>query len=173
MAGHADSFEPDGAPNKRGLTISTYRGNLHYYLGQTSFATGDYHRMVRELDLSGTSPIALDIPDHRIAVVFWKYLAYMKLGETSAAESLLHSVPAELDLIENQTYHQAIKVLQGVIPPQQAESEGDSLSRFALGMRLGFAGDQAESNRVLASLVSDNALGYWPAEAELLRRERE
>ena len=173
MAGHADSFEPDGLPNSRGLTISTYRGNLHYYLGQTSFATGDYRRMIQELDLSDGLPIALDIPDHRIAVVFWKYLAHMKLNETSEAESLLRSVPEELDLIENQSYHRAIKVLQGVIPPDQVESTGDSLARFALGMRLGFAGEETASNRVLANLVRDNALGYWPAEVELVRRERQ
>lgn len=169
MRGHADSFEPDGLPNSRGLTISTYRGNLHYYLGQTSFATGDYRRMIRELDLSSQSPIALDIEDHRVAVVFWKYLAHMKLGETDEADELLRSVPAELELIENVTYHRAVKVLQGVTPQADAEQNGDSLSRFALGMRLLLAGDKAEARRILTAVVEDNALGYWPAEVELLR----
>ena len=168
MQGHADSFEPDGLPNSRGLTISTYRGNLHYYLGQTSFATGDYRRMIRELDLSGQSPIALDIEDHRVAVVFWKYLAHMKLGETDVAENLLRSVPAELDLIENVSYHQAVKVLQGAESQADVERSGDSLSRFALGMRLQFAGDKQEAVRVLTGVVEENALGYWPAEVELL-----
>lgn len=173
MQGHPDSFEPDGLPNSRGLTISTYRSNLHYYLGQTSFATGDYRRMITQLDLSAESPIALDIPDHRLAVVFWQYLAHMKLGEVELAESLLRSVPAELQLIENETYHQAIKVLQRATPPQLAETDGDSLSRFALGMRLEFDGDRPGSNRVLGELVSDSALGYWPAEVELARRSRQ
>ncbi len=168
MRGHADSFEPDGLPNSRGLTISTYRGNLHYYLGQTSFATGDYRRMIRELDLSGQSPIALDIEDHGVAVVFWKYLAHMKLGDTDAAEELLRSVPAELDLIENVSYHEAVKVLQGVKSQIDVERNGDSLSRFALGMKLQFAGDEREAARVLTGVVEDNALGYWPAEVELL-----
>lgn len=173
MQGHPDSFEPDGLPNSRGLTISTYRGNLHYYLGQTSFATGDYRRMITQLDLSTESPIALDIPDHRLAVVFWQYLAHMKLGEVEQAEALLHSVPAELQLIENETYHRAIKVLQGVTPPQLAETEGDSLSRFALGMGLEFDGERSASNRVLGELVDDSALGYWPAEVELVRRQQQ
>ena len=170
MQGQADSFEPDGLPNSRGLTISTYRANLHYYLGQTSFATGDYRRMIRELDLSGQSPIALDIEDHRIAVVFWKYMAHMKLGETGQADALLDSVPADLDLIENETYHRAIKVLQGVTTPAEVKNRGDSLARFALGMRLEFDGRRDESTRVLTELVNDSALGYWPAEVELIRR---
>jgi tetratricopeptide (TPR) repeat protein len=168
MRGIPDSFEPDGIPNNRGLTISTYRANLHYYLGQTSFATGDYPQMIRELDLSGQSPIALDIEDHRIAVVFWKYMAHMKLGETTVARGLLDTVPAELDLIENESYHRAIKVLQGVMTPTEVQNRGDSLARFALGMRLQFDGDEVESTRVLTELVTESALGYWPAEVELV-----
>lgn len=168
MEGIADSFESDGIPNARGLTISTYRANLHYYLGQTSFATGDYATMIGELDLALTSPIALDIEDHRVAVVFWKYLAHRKLGEHDVAAALLATIPAELDLIENDSYHRAIKVLQGAIGAEVAERDGDSLSRFALGMKLQFDGAESEAARILHALVIDNALGYWPAEAELV-----
>ena len=167
MAGQPDSFEPDGLPNSRGLTISTYRGNLHYYLGQTSFATGNYRRMISELDLSGRSPIALDIDDHRVAVAFWKYLAHMKLGETARAAAVLRGIPPELDLIENDSYHRAVGVLKGAVSSEEAE-QGDSLSRFALGMRLQFAGQRREAVRVLTALVDDSALGYWPAEVELV-----
>ena len=168
MDGHPDSFEPDGLPNPQGLTISTYRSNLHYYLGQTSFATGDYRRMIRELDLAMQSPIALDIDDHRIAAIFWKYLAHMKLGETGAANRLLASVPADLDLIENHAYHAAIKVLQGKTSQTATERGGDSLSRFALGMKMQFAGKNSEAVRIMSAVVEDNALGYWPAEIELV-----
>lgn len=170
MQGHADSFEPDGLPNALGLTISTYRSNMHYYLGQTSFATGDYRQMIAELDRSAESSIAVAPEDHRVARVFWKVIAHWKLHERAEAEALLASVPAELDLLENDNYHQAVKVLKGDISPPVAETTGDSLSRFALGMRLDFDGRTDESTRVLSELVADNALGYWPAEAELVRR---
>ena len=168
MEGHADSFEPDGIPNARRLTISTYRGNLYYYLGQTSFATGDYPTMIHALDLALTSPIALDIEDHQVAVVFWKYLAHRKLGEDTIAAQLLASIPAELELIENDSYHRAVQVLQGVISGDDAEREGDSLSRFALGMKHQFDGDPENAARVLRAVVAANALGYWPAEVELV-----
>ena len=142
MAGHADSFEPDGIPNALGLTISTYRSNLHYYLGQTSFATGDYRTMVLELDRSAESPIALAVAadDHRVARVFWKAIAHLKLNEIAMAEALLASVPDSLELIENDSYHRAVKVLRGSTSAEEAEARGDSLSRFALGMRLKFDG---------------------------------
>lgn len=168
MEGVADSFEPDGIKNERALTISTYRSNLHYYLGQTSFATGDYDRMIAELDKSMQSPIALPIEDHKVAVSFWKYMAHMKLGQKEKARQIINSVPVELDLIENQFYHEAVKVLQGKIPVEDVLLSGDSLSSFALGMKLQFEGKREEAARILSGTVSDSSFGFWPAEVELV-----
>lgn len=169
MQGHADTFEPDGIPNARRQPISTYRSNLHYYLGQTSFATGDYERMLVELDRSLESPIAMDIDDHRIAVAFWKYLALRKLGRDETADRLLDSLPDEPKLFENDTYYEAIRVFSDPAAAERAAENGDSLARFALGMRQLFAGRYDEARRTLAAVVAANALGYWPAEAELVR----
>lgn len=170
MDGVADTFEPDGAPNARGLTIGTYRANLHYYLGQTSFATGDYARMVEQLDRSNGSPIALAIEDHKVAVAFWKHIALMKLGEPHGAKSVIMAVPEELDLVENHFYHRAVKVLQGRIGEKEA-LEGDSLMRFALGVKKRFEGDERSARRILEAIISDTPLGYWPAEVELRSME--
>jgi tetratricopeptide (TPR) repeat protein len=167
MQGVADSFEPDGIPNARRLTISTYFGNLHYYLGQTSFATGDYARMLVEMDLALTSPIALDIDDHRIAAAFWKYLALRKLGRHAEASDLLGSLPAEPRLIENTSYYAALRVFVDDSAATRAAQSGDSLAQFALGMRARFEGRREQAARQLQSVVDANPLGYWPAEAEL------
>ena len=169
MQGHADTFEPDGIPNARRQPISTYRSNLHYYLGQTAFATGDYETMLIELDRSLDSPIAMDIDDHRIAVAFWKYLALRKLGRDEAAARLLESLPDEPLLIENETYHKAVRVFADPEAADLAAQSGDSLARFALGMKQVFAGRYDEARRTLEAVVAANALGYWPAEAELVR----
>ena len=37
-----DSYEPDGIINSRHQYLGSYRSNIHYYLGQTSWAVGDY-----------------------------------------------------------------------------------------------------------------------------------
>ena len=37
-----DSYEPDGIINARHQYLGSYRSNIHYYLGQTSWAVGDY-----------------------------------------------------------------------------------------------------------------------------------
>jgi len=173
MDGTPDSFEPDGAPNSIGLTISTYRSNLHYYLGQTSFAIGDYNQMIDQLELSTQSPIALPIRDHEVAVVFWQYIAMKKLGLDADAATHLAQIPEKLDLIENHFYHKAVKVLQGHISAKEALEKGDSLSKFALGMKHQFNGDREGSEKVLRAIVKDNALGYWPAEVELMRMKND
>ncbi len=166
MQGVPDSFEPDGIPNARRLTISTYRSNLHYYLGQTSFAIGDYAAMLEHLDASLDSPIALDIDDHKIAVAFWKYLALRKLGRDVEAGSLLAALPDNPDLIENDSYFAAIQVFES---RDALPADADSLSRFAVGMDALLAGDADRGTDLLEAVVNDSALGYWPAEAELIR----
>jgi len=172
MEGVADSFEPDGLPNARRLTISTYRSNLHYYLGQTSFATGDYERMVGELERSLESPIALDIDDHRVAVTFWTYIALRKLGRKQEAKSVLDAFPKEPRLIENETYLAALNVFRSDAAADLAAAEGDSLARFALAMRAQFDGRRDAATQILNNIVSSNALGYWPAEVELVGVEQ-
>lgn len=173
MQGVADSFEPDGAPNARGLTIGTYWSNLHYYLGQTCFATGDYRCMIEHLELSTQSPIALPIEDHKVAVALWKYMALMKLGDKREARRMLMSVPAKLDLVENHFYHRAVMVLQGRVAEAEVLETGDSLAKFSLAMKKRFEGDSAGARAILVGVVRENALGYWPAEAEILRIDAE
>ena len=169
MTGVADRFEPDGIPNSRRLTISTYRGNLHYYLGQTSFATGDYERMLVQMDLALSSPIALDFDDHKIAAAFWKYLALRKLGRDAAAHDLLASLPEQSRLIENAGYLAAIRVFADESAAAEAVESGDSLARFALAMRAQHEGRRDDAIRLLEAVIASNPLGYWPAEAELVR----
>lgn len=169
MGGIPDSFEPDGIPNSIGLTISTYRNNLHYYLGQTSFATGDYQRMYDELEKSTQSPIALPFDDHQIAVVFWQYIALMKLGKKDEAVRVLASLTQAPKLVENHSYYKAAQVLKGKTSEVEILKNGDSLAKFALGMTKVFSGNEARGRAILSAVVEESALGYWPAEVELTR----
>ena len=172
MEGTPDSFEPDGIANAIDLTISTYRNNLHYYLGQTSFAIGDYQRMYDELEKSTQSPIALAFDDHQVAVTFWQYIALKKLGDLESAQRILASLTLEPKLIENHSYFKAVKVLQGKSSEAEILTNGDSLAKFALAMTKIFSGNKARGRTILQSIVNENALGYWPAEVELTREKQ-
>ncbi|WP_299078402.1 tetratricopeptide repeat protein [uncultured Paraglaciecola sp.] len=168
MSGHDDSFEPDGMPNKVNLTISTYRRNLHYYLGQTSFAIGDYRQMYDQLEKSRKPLIALPIDDHEVAVIFWQYIALNKLGKKADANALLEQLNEPVVLLENTSYYEALLILTGRGESQNSRSIGDNLSKFALGMRLQFDGDENAARDILSELVTDSPKGYWPAEVELV-----
>lgn len=168
MEGHADSFEPDGMPNAINLTISTYRRNFHYYLGQTSFATGDYFQMFEQLERSKQGLIALPIDDHEVAVTFWQYIALKKLGRDDDAEALFGALPKPVRLLENRTYYEALLVLTGQKSKDDVLANEDNLVRFALGMRLLFDGNTSAARDTLTELVASNAGGYWPAEVELV-----
>ena len=168
MDGHADVFEPDGIPNSINLTISTYRRNLHYYLGQTSFATGDYIQMFEQLELSKQPLIALPFDDHQVAVIFWQYIALKKLARSVDAEALLKQLPEPAVLLENKSYYDALLILSARAEESNARTNPDNLSKFALGMKLLFDGDKDGARNILGELVAESARGYWPAEVELL-----
>ena len=71
-------------------------------------------------------------------------------------------------LLENTSYYEALLILTGRGESQNSRSIGDNLSKFALGMRLQFDGDENAARDILSELVTDSPKGYWPAEVELV-----
>lgn len=172
MAGKPDHFEPDGLPNRVGITLGTYRANMIYYHAQTSFAVGDYRSMLAGLQTAFdmTWPFAKN--DMVPPIAYWTYLAHRKLGEHDEARAAIAKVPAELDLIENEAYHRAVKVMQGLIPLVEAAASKDPNIKFAAAMEHRFAGREADATRWLREIVVENAQGHWPAEVELVAPDR-
>lgn len=166
MAGQRDSFEPNGIPNALNLTTSTYRQNLHYYLGQTCFATGEYQRMFDQLEQSRIPLVELPFDDHEIAVAFWQFIALKKLSRYAEAEALLGRIREPVRILENATYYNALLLLTGR-SSEPDEARSDNLSRFALGMKREFEGDIDGARAILEGIVNDSAHGYWPAEVAL------
>lgn len=172
MEGKPDHFEPDGLPNRLGITIGTYRGNMIYYHAQTSFAVGDYRTMLTGLQTAFdmTWPFAKN--DMIPPIAYWTYLAHRKLGEHDKARAVIAKVPAEIELIENHAYHQATMVMQGRIPLAEAAKSKDPNIKFAAAMEHRFAGREAEATALLREIVTENAQGHWPAEVELVAPAR-
>ena len=172
MSGQPDSFEPDGLPNPLGLTLGTYKSNIIYYHAQTSFAVGDYDRMVEGMALAYTLVPAFARDDMLPPTAFWTYLAYRKMGEPDKARRAVAEVPVDLDLTENHEYHRAVQVFQGLLEPSDLTENEGTLVKFALAMELRFAGDEAGATALLRQIVEKNAQGFWPAEVELVDPDR-
>jgi tetratricopeptide (TPR) repeat protein len=172
MGDRPDHFEPDGLPNRLGLTIGTYRGNLIYYHAQTSFAVGDYRTMVEGMTQALELAPSFAKNDMLVPTAYWTYLAHRKLGEHDKARAAIEKVPAQLELIENHAYLEAVKVMQGRLPLAEAVRRTDPNIRFAVAMEHRFAGRETEATAILRQIVTENAQGHWPAEVELIRPGR-
>ncbi|HJO37316.1 MAG: hypothetical protein QGF21_13135 [Vicinamibacterales bacterium] len=167
VEGVRDTFEPDGILNSIEQPITTYRANIHYYLGQTSMAVGDYETTVRAMERSEAEPLG-GSPDRLVSTAYWRYLAHRKLGQDDLADAVVAEVPEDLELIENFTYYESVLFFKGVRTREEVLDGADSLIRYAVAMDDHFRGEQEAAVRIWRELVSENAQGYWPAEAELV-----
>jgi tetratricopeptide (TPR) repeat protein len=172
MGDTPDSFEPDGMPNRVGLTISTYRGNIIYYHAQTSFATGSYRDVVEGMKqaLALAPDFARD--DMRVPTAYWTYIALRKLGQHDQARIAIDAIEPGLKLIENDIYYQAVQIMQGRLQPADVGPTKDSTIKFAIAMERRFAGDEAGARAMLREIISENAQGHWPSEVELAAPDR-
>lgn len=162
-----DSYEPDGIPNAQNRTLGSYRGNLHYYWGQTSWAVGNYADVLSGMQRSAAEPLAQN-PDHLISTKYWRYLALRKLGRHQEAAELVRDVPADLKLLENNTYYDGVRFMQGALSKEELMSRADAVSLFAVAMDHHFRGEREAAEKLWESIIVDTPQGFWPAETELL-----
>ena len=172
MGDRPDSFEPDGLPNPIGLTISTYRGNIIYYHAQTSFAIGDYRAVID--GMAKALEIAPDFAqnDMRVPTAYWTYLALRKMGEHNKARAVIDAIEPGLKLIENDTYYQAVQIMQGRFKLSDIGTTTDSTVKFAIAMEHRFAGNEPAAVAMLTEIIGENAQGHWPSEVELAAPKR-
>lgn len=172
MGDRPDIFEPDGLPNPIGLTISTYRGNILYYHAQTSFATGDYHTVLHGMAKALEIAPNFAKSDMRVPTAYWSYLALRKMGEHSKARAIIDNIEPGLKLIENDTYYQAVQIMQGRLKPTDVGTTTDSTVKFAIAMEHRFAGNEPAAVAMLTEIIGENAQGHWPSEVELAAPKR-
>lgn len=168
MEGVADSYEPDGIINARHQYLGSYRSNLHYYLGQTSWAVGDYQETLNGMLRAAGEPL-VQHDDRRVATAFWQYLALRKLGRHEEARIAVDAIPADLDLVENHDYYDGVRFFNGTLSEQALTDLAGLNAMFGVAMVRLFEGDTDTAERMLTGLVTESSQGYWPAETELLK----
>ncbi len=162
-----DSYEPDGIINARHQYLGSYRANIHYYLGQTSWAVGDYEAVLRGMERSSAEPL-VQHGDRLVATTYWRYLALRKLGRHAEAASLVAEIPDDLVLLENHTYYQGVLFFNGSLSEQELLPQADSIGKFAIAMQKHFAGEEIVAEQMWREIIENSAQGFWPAESELL-----
>ncbi len=177
VAGKPDEVEPDGLPNARGIPTSTLQFNSWYHLGLAHYLKGDFERA---LSSYGECIKVSQNPDALSATSYWLYMTLRRLGREDEAAAILEPIHADMDIIENYSYHRLLLMYKGELPPDQimASVEG-ALENATVGYGVGnwhlFNGREEEAMQVFRRIIRGpqwSAFGYIAAEAELARAPR-
>lgn len=176
VAWQPDEIEADGAPNAAGIPRSTLQSNIWYHLGLAHFLLGEFEAAESAywpgLEVSRVND------DMLCATSYWLYLSLMRQGKTYSATALLEAIHAEMDVIENFSYHNLLLMYKGElgIESVRQELETDSIQNATLAFGIASAylheGNREAALRTLRGIVEKEnwaSFAYMAAEAELDR----
>lgn len=158
--------EPDGIPNARNTPLSNLHFNIWYHLGLAYFLQGEYDRSAEVFD---SCMAFADNPDLVIATSYWGFLANIRNGDTTAANSLLEPVSPGMDVIENDAYLDLLLLFKGERTAQEVLTIDDSSGASMLDVATkGFGvasyhlinGNKDEARRIMEKVLDT---GFWPA----------
>lgn len=172
VEGQPDEVEPDGQPNALNIPTSTLQSNIWYHLGLARYLkqnfAGAIHAYRRGLELRENS-------DGIVSTSHWLYMALRRLGRDGEAAAVLEPIHANMEVIENDVYHQLLLMYKGEITPESLLEPGDGSSEnqatlYGVGNYYYYNGREPEAEEIFNRLVSGPGwagFGYIAAEAEL------
>ncbi|MCG8468573.1 MAG: hypothetical protein MJB57_10265 [Gemmatimonadetes bacterium] len=176
VRGTPDEVEPDGQPNERGIPTSTLQSNIHYHLALAHYLKGDFESALTSYEAYNA---VVTNPDQLVAISHWWYAALRRLGRDAEAAAILEPITADLDVIENGSYHRLCLMYKGEL---DADELWDPTSDNPAGAAVAYGvaawhlyngrTDQAESafRRILEN-TQWAGFGFIAAEAEIARIE--
>ena len=176
VSGQPDEVEPDGQPNARGIPTSTLQSNIHYHLALALYLKGDFEAA---LDSYAAYLAVTTNPDQLVAISHWHYMALRRLGRDDEAAALLEPVTADLDVIENTSYHQLLLMYKGELAaddlwdPASEDPSGVAVAYGVATWHL-YSGREAQAEEMYRRILEGGGwagFGYIAAEAEIARMQ--
>ena len=170
-----DAIEPDGAPNDLGIPTSTTHFNVYYHLGLAHYLRGDFEAALAAYRLClGTAPGS---NDRVVATTDWLWLTFMRLGRRDEAAAALAAVAGDLEVIEDQTYLDRIRLYKGEIKPEELLTRRGSpvevaTTLYGVGAWYLIQGDRDKAQAIFERVTATPQWGAFAvvaAEAELAR----
>lgn len=174
VEGQPDEVEPDGQPNELGIPTSTLQSNIHYHLALAHYLKGDFEAALHSYeDYFAVTTNS----DQLVAISHWWYMALRRLGRDEEAAAVLEPVTADLDVIENTSYHRLLLMYKGEIGARELwdpESEDPAGVAIAYGVaNWHFYNGRAEQGEEMFRRILEGSgwagFGYIAAEAEIAR----
>lgn len=176
VAGKPDEIEPDGQPNARNLPTGTLQFNIWYHLALARYLSGDFAGA--DAAYRACQGVSKN-PDALVATTHWHYMTLRRLGREDEAAKLLAPIRADLDVIENTSYHRLTLMYQGELAEAVLAQEldaGEAVDRATIGYGLAnwhaYNGRGAQADTLLRRVLAEPewaAFGYIAAEADAAR----
>ncbi len=174
--GKPDEVEPDGQPNAQNTPIGTLQSNIAYHLALAYYLKGDFAKAIpiyeRELAASKND-------DRKVSTGHWLYMSLRRLGKEKEAQALLAQFRKDMNVIENQSYHQLMMLYKGELPVDSVLApsapivgSGKAAVAYGVGNWHLYNGRQAEAESVFRRIIGSRewaSFGYIAAESELAR----
>lgn len=174
IKGKPDEIEPDGAPNPRGIPVSTLHSNIYYHLGLAYFLGNDLEKAL-VVCRKGFDTAPND--DMRVAAAHWLYMTLRLLGRGDEAQQALEPVRADMEVIENGVYHRLLLFYKGELVADAVAAEDEAATTndaaaFGLANWRFYNGNRDEARKILASILKGEgwaSFGFIAAEAAWAR----
>lgn len=176
IEGQPDRVEQDGLPNARNIPLTTLGFNIWYHIGVARFCKGDFAGSADAF--AKTREYLSGYDDNLVAVTDWQYMSLRRLGRDDEAAALLEPIAADMDIIENDSYHKRLLMYKGEVAPgelfnpENANGVDLATQGFGVGHWHLVEGRTEEARRIFEQVVAGHswaAFGYIAAESELAR----
>ncbi|MEQ8313272.1 MAG: hypothetical protein RL839_08930 [Gammaproteobacteria bacterium] len=177
MEGMPVQIEPDGLPNARNIPLTTTQGNVWYHLGLAHYLRQDWPEALAAFR-NGFNMGGND--DNLVSTGHWIYMILRRMGNEAEAARALDSISADMNIIENMSYHQLCLLYKGEMEIEQMmAANGDDPSNAAVAYGIAnyfyYNGERERSDEMLRAIVAGSSwasFGYIAAEADLANPDR-
>ena len=177
IKGKPDEVEPDGQPNARGVPTSTLHSNIWYHLALAKYLKGDAAAAAEDWRRARD---AGKNPDNLVAASAWLYTSLRRANRTEDAKAVLEPIRADLDVIENTSYHSLLLMFRGErtaadLLAKAPEGASGSAVRYGVSAWYHGNGQTAEARKLWDQILAGPdwpSFGYIAAEADVARLSR-
>ncbi len=116
IQGTEDKIEPDGAPNPQGIFLTSTHSNIYYHLGLAYYLKQDWENALAAFQAGQ----ALGLNDDNIVSTgHWIYMILRRMGREEDAQASVQNIHADMNIIENMSYHNLTLMYKGDIPAEE------------------------------------------------------
>ncbi len=122
-------IEPDGIPNRLNQPLSNTQFNVMYHWGLAYYLKGDFEAALPIYQECMEYSVNNDL---LIATSDWLYMTLRRLEKEEEANQVLNAITADMEIIENASYHKRLMMYKKELPIDSLFSTNDSDAQLSL-----------------------------------------